>query len=102
MYHTYTCPREGWGEILCIVISCAVLHLQIRKMIISNIMGTDMSHHFGLVSDLVKQPVQLDSDEEASRVTLSKIILHSVDISNPVRTFEVGLEFGHRIQHEFM
>lgn len=71
-------------------------------MIISNIMGTDMSHHFGLVSDLVKRPLQLDCNDEASRALLSKVILHSVDISNPVRSFEVGFNFGQRVQREFM
>lgn len=64
-------------------------------------MATDMSHHFTLVADLVRNKLKIDRTNDASRMLLARVIMHTVDISNPARPFEVCKFFGKGIQKEF-
>ncbi|GMH33176.1 hypothetical protein BSKO_01010 [Bryopsis sp. KO-2023] len=77
------------------------LQKEIRKMIISNLMATDMSSHFALASEFLKKTKIIDIDDENARTLLAKFILHCVDISNPVHCLEVGHCMSQRVIKEF-
>jgi len=84
---------------------------EVRRIIIQYIMGTDMSNHFKLTSELCQLELPLlpsDGDDEIptelsveDRVFLCKAVLHAADISNPVRSFDVDYFMAERVQEEF-
>jgi len=87
------------------------IQTEVRRMIIQCIMGTDMSNHFRLTSELCQLELPsppLDEEDELlteisgeERVFLCKAILHAADISNPVRSFDVDYFMSERVQEEF-
>jgi GAF domain-containing protein len=73
-----------------------------RKTIISCIMATDMALHVGLVEQMAArtgQPWLIDTPTE--KLFYGKIILHSADLSNPVRPFYLSKEWACRVSEEF-
>jgi hypothetical protein len=73
-----------------------------RKTIISCIMATDMALHVGLVEQMAArtgQPWIIDTPAE--KLFYGKIILHSADLSNPVRPFYLSKEWACRVSEEF-
>ncbi|GMH79737.1 hypothetical protein TrST_g5350 [Triparma strigata] len=91
-----------------------------RKIIISAILGTDMVHHFPLISkleifyemhglSLQKQIVAGESNcetaagmkETANRSFLIDVFLHAADISNPVKSFDICKKWAYMVVEEF-
>lgn len=65
-------------------------------------MATDMALHVGLVDQMAAragQPWIIDTPAE--KLFYGKIILHSADLSNPVRPFYLSKEWACRVSEEF-
>ena len=74
----------------------------IRKMIISCVMATDMAVHFELIAETnLKAKNGIDFDELKDQTFVGKILLHAADLSNPVRPFHMTREWARRISLEF-
>jgi len=75
----------------------------IRKTIISCVMATDMAVHFDLIDETKKkaQDGGIDFEDPKDQAFLGKILLHSADLSNPVRPFNMTREWARRISLEF-
>lgn len=89
---------------------------QIRKEMISLILNTDMTLHFGLKAELddlgkrhhlliesyvpnVSAPVVLN---EKDRLILMKSLLHLADISNPAKNWEISKKWSDLVLMEFL
>jgi hypothetical protein len=77
---------------------------QVRKAVIENILGTDMTKHGQIMKDL--QEITSMSPEEQSwddknKALLLKAVVHAVDISNPTREFKVAEFWSKKIVAEF-
>lgn len=75
----------------------------IRKMIISCVMATDMAVHFELIDDTKRKAQEggIDFTDLKEQTFLGKILLHAADLSNPVRPFHMTREWARRISLEF-
>ena len=74
----------------------------IRKMIISCVMATDMAVHFELIAETnLKAKDGIDFNELKDQTFVGKILLHAADLSNPVRPFHMTREWARRISLEF-
>eukprot|EP01039_Chlorochromonas_danica_P001098 gene1098-1191_t len=84
-----------------------------RKYIIAMVLATDMSVHFSLkdevencVSRLIPLQQALPPDttikiEEKDALTIMKAIVHTADISNPAKRWEVSRKWSDRVNEEF-
>jgi hypothetical protein len=96
----------------------SVEYREIRKLTVETILHTDMIGHFGMVKDLqmvyqMNQEVfdqssgPTDKDETeifsepATKLLAMETILHSADVSNPARKWEVTAAWAHRCLEEF-
>lgn len=89
-----------------------------RKIVITSILGTDMTHHFEQIS---KAQVFLDVhgedtqsfcrgesgimecfSDEKNRLLLLELILHSADVSNPFKDFDVCARWADLVVEEFV
>lgn len=75
-----------------------------RKMIVDNILGTDMTKH----GEIMKQMNDILALPEADRdcggknkAAILRAIVHAVDVGNPTRKFDIALEWARRIVKEF-
>ena len=77
--------------------------LEMRKTIVSCVMATDMSVHFQLVDETKKIVVGGDYSfsEAQDQMFLCKLLVHSADLSNPVRPFHITQAWARRISAEF-
>jgi len=80
--------------------------LELRKVVIECILATDMVVHFQLIDEAKKkipQPGETDLafTEPADKILLCKVLLHSADLSNPVRKFNMTRSWAERIAEEF-
>jgi GAF domain-containing protein len=75
----------------------------IRKMIISCVMATDMAVHFELIDETKRKALDggINFAEAKEQTFLGKILLHAADLSNPVRPFHMTREWARRISLEF-
>ena len=88
----------------------------VRSKIISSILATDMTHHFGMidtltarVNRLAENSFQKDTKEDRKRQQQSKedrrmlirMLMHMADISNPCRPMLVAESWARRLQEEF-
>lgn len=83
----------------------------VRKIVISIILHTDMMHHFQMVSQLdVFTEVHdkswtagalIDFLKPDERVFILNLIMHSADISNPVKPFHVYEKWARAVLDEF-
>jgi len=79
----------------------------LRREVIDLVLGTDMAHHFGKVGDFGKLVSEHGKDPEAWQSTegamdvLRSMVLHSADISNPVKKFEIARKWTYRLLQEF-
>eukprot|EP00891_Asterochloris_glomerata_P009655 jgi/Astpho2/9655/gw1.00146.70.1_t len=91
---------------------CAILeHLErprrqeLRKLIISAILATDMSYHFSLTTEFKNHGEHggcaFSIEKEEDRLLLIKAIIHAADISNPVRPFHVNCVLSSGVHREF-
>ena len=75
----------------------------IRKLIISNIISTDMTFHKAeakKLSDMIANP-QFDSKKQDTKEYIMTHLVHFSDISNPTKIFEVYEIWVKRIFIEF-
>jgi GAF domain-containing protein len=77
--------------------------LELRKIIVSCVMATDMSVHFELVEETKKIVASGDSSftDLQDQMFLCKLLVHSADLSNPVRPFHITQAWARRISAEF-
>jgi cAMP-specific phosphodiesterase 4 len=75
-----------------------------RKMILENILGTDMTKHVAIQAE-VKAIAALPEGErqmgEKNKAYLIKALVHAADIGNPTRPFEIAMKWGVNIVKEF-
>jgi hypothetical protein len=75
-----------------------------RKMILENILGTDMTKH-GAIQGEVKMIAGLPEGEKEltgkNKAYLLKALVHAADIGNPTRPFEIAKKWGVNIVKEF-
>ena len=74
---------------------------EIRKLVISGILATDMSFHFSLTTEFNNHLAPWAVDKEEDRLMLVKAILHAADISNPVRPFHINCVMSNAVHREF-
>ena len=76
---------------------------ELRKIIVSCVMATDMSVHFELVEETKKifSGGDLSFSDSQDQIFLCKLLLHSADLSNPVRPFHISQAWARRISAEF-
>ena len=79
------------------------LSLEMRKTIVSCVMATDMSVHFQLVEETKKVVAGGDYSfsEVQDQLFLCRLLVHSADLSNPVRPFHMTQAWARRISAEF-
>ena len=75
-----------------------------RKMILENILGTDMSKH-GVVQAEMKAISELPEDcrllDTKNKASLLKALVHASDIGNPTRPFDIAKPWAEQIVKEF-
>lgn len=76
---------------------------ELRKIIVSCVMATDMSVHFQLVDETKKIVSGGDYNftEVQDQMFLCRLLVHSADLSNPVRPFHITQAWARRISAEF-
>jgi len=83
---------------------------ELRRIVITIILNTDMSHHFQMVSQvelfLELNQNKMDKGEfifakQEDRQFIMNLIMHSADISNPVKPFAVYNKWADRVLSEF-
>ena len=76
---------------------------EMRKTIVTCIMSTDMSVHFQLVDETKKMVAGGDYTftEVQDQMFLCRLLVHSADLSNPVRPFHITQAWARRISAEF-
>lgn len=77
----------------------------IRKVIITNILGTDMSQHVELCKKMDKLKPKLESISlmvESDRMLLMEIMIHSGDLVAPILPLRSSLPWEARITKEFI
>ena len=78
--------------------------IEARKMIIENILCTDMSKHIGLqnelkaINDLEEEKRELDTK---NKPLMMKSLVHAADIGNPSRPYEIAKMWSEKIVAEF-
>jgi hypothetical protein len=76
--------------------------VDIRKIVISCVMATDMAVHFELIDETKKRAMDgWNFSEAKDQSLLGKILLHAADLSNPVRPFQMTRRWAERISMEF-
>ena len=77
--------------------------LELRKIIVTCVMATDMSVHFELVDETKKIVSEGDFSftDLQDQMFLCKLLVHSADLSNPVRPFHITQAWARRISSEF-
>lgn len=78
---------------------------EFRKKVISNILATDMAHHFEIISRFQTRLQTLGSlskDNSDDRCLLMNIIIKCADISNAVRPFPIARKWAEKVVEEFL
>jgi hypothetical protein len=74
----------------------------VREMVIECVLSTDMKFHGDLVKNLENKFISgWNWESKQDRLLFAKIIIHTADISNQVRPFEVSLEGSLALRREF-
>ena len=74
----------------------------IRKRTISNILATDMSKHFEIMTKLKKFIGDENfKKDEFEKDFLSQIIIHLADLSSPTKTWDISRTWSDRVNKEF-
>jgi len=79
----------------------------VRREVIDMVLGTDMSQHFARVGDFSRLVASLGRDAEAWQsedshmAVLRSMVLHSADISNPAKPYQLGMQWSFRCLQEF-
>jgi hypothetical protein len=72
---------------------------RIRKQMISCVLHTDMSYHKGSLDSMNK--ILNQNDENIDQQEYMNLILHSADISNPTKKFEIYYKWAELVVEEF-
>jgi hypothetical protein len=72
---------------------------RIRKQMISCVLHTDMSYHKGSLDFMNK--ILNQNDENIDQQEYMNLILHSADISNPTKKFEIYYKWAELVVEEF-
>lgn len=74
----------------------------VREMVIECVLTTDMKFHGDLVKNLENKFISgWDWESKSDRQLFAKVIIHTADISNQVRPFEVSYEGSLALRREF-
>jgi cAMP-specific phosphodiesterase 4 len=75
-----------------------------RKIILENILGTDMAKHAIILNEL-KAISQLPTEgrelDGKNKAYMMKAMVHAADIGNPTRPFEIAKKWAEKIVMEF-
>lgn len=77
---------------------------ELRKMIISNILATDMKRHFEILtvfSNRAKKSKKFDGLIRDDRMLLMKMALKCSDVCNPARPYRISERWSGRVMEEF-
>lgn len=77
---------------------------EIRKVIISNILATDMNHHFDILnsfSERAKSQRPFESSNRDDRLLIMKLSLKCGDVCNPARPYRVAKKWAKAVMEEF-
>lgn len=78
------------------------IFIEIRETIIESILSTDMMYHNDIIIDMIhKNNKGWDWSNNKDQLLLCKIIIHTADLSNPLKSFEISKEGSIRICQEF-
>jgi hypothetical protein len=77
--------------------------IEIRKTIIDSIIATDMIYHNNIINDIIKkQNNGWNWINNEDQIFLCKIIIHSADLSNPIKSFDISKKVSTKICKEFI
>ena len=78
-------------------------YTKMRKLIVDNILYTDMTKHFQFMGEIKAMPSKEDFDPAAPKYKpdLAKALVHAADIGNPARPFELCKTWAFKIISEF-
>lgn len=74
---------------------------EIRKTIISCILGTDMSKHSDCLNKFELIDFTKDSFTIDEQIIIASSFVHFADLSNPLKNFDICFEWSRRISNEF-
>ena len=74
---------------------------EIRKTIISCILGTDMSKHNDFLNKLENFNFDIENYSNEDQIFIATTFVHFADLSNVIKDFEISFEWSKRISHEF-
>ncbi|CAD8077105.1 unnamed protein product [Paramecium sonneborni] len=76
---------------------------KVRRFMVSNILATDMKKHFDLVSqfEIKYKNGEMNIINMESKRVLSGLIVHTCDLNQPTKKFEITKKWSIRIQNEF-
>jgi hypothetical protein len=72
-----------------------------RKTIITCILGTDMSKHNEILNKFEQLDFAKDNFTSDEQILIASCFLHFADLSNPIKNFDIYIEWSKRISLEF-
>ena len=73
-----------------------------RKLMVDNILYTDMTKHFAFMGELKAMPAKEDFDPTGKhKPEIMKALVHAADIGNPARPYEISKLWAFKILNEF-
>lgn len=76
-----------------------------RKLIIGSILGTDMLKHFNILHKMQQRFTNLEEipmgNGENDIENAAKLLLHTADLSHPIKAYEVFSLWSTRVCEEF-
>jgi CheY-like chemotaxis protein/HPt (histidine-containing phosphotransfer) domain-containing protein len=77
---------------------------EFRRNVISNILATDMAHHFEIISKFQTrlQTGSLSKENKDDKTQLMNIIIKCADVSNAVRPFYIAKIWADKVTEEFL
>lgn len=77
----------------------------VRKLIISTILATDMSKHFGMIGDMnarfdemVEVPL---GSKDNDKLNLAEMLIHTADLCNSTKSFDMLYKWSKQVNQEF-
>lgn len=75
---------------------------ELRNIVITAIMGTDMQQHFGMMAKLESRLAStLDVRQAAERLFLVEVLVHAADVSNVGKPWDAALRWSTAVSTEF-
>lgn len=77
----------------------------VRKFIISAILGTDMAKHLNMMSDMKNRLGDINNSplgcREKDHIKLAQLLTHIADLAHPCKTFDVYSQWSKKVCQEF-